>query len=183
MKALVLERKGGKVIVLLPGGEMRTMRARKDWEVGMEVPVRPYPLRHSGKTGIRSVLYPLAVCAAAFLVVFTGLKLLGGNHIDRQHPIGPLSSGNPSALLTETPTIAPTDAPTSVPTEKPTAKPVICDECGRTGHDDDDCPYEKCDECGRTGHDDDDCPYEKCDECGLSGHDDDDCPYHQEDDD
>ena len=199
MKALVLEVTGRKAILLLPGGEMRTVRAKKDWTPGMEVSVKPYPLPKKKKqTSPRAVLWPLTACTAAFLIVFAGFRLLGGAHIDRQHPIAPLSSGSPAA--THAPTDAPTNEPTPVPsinptpTAAPTEAPLlptpgkqagqsdrhagkICDECGQTGHDDDHCPNEVCDECGQLGHDDDHCPSQRCDECGRLGHDDDHCPY------
>ena len=205
MKALVLSREGRKAVLLLPGGEMRTVRAKREWQTGMEVTVRPYPLRKAKrKSGLRAVWYPMVACAAAFVILFAGLRLAGRTHIDRQQPIEPLSSGAPAAVVatdepttepavtaSPTPTVsltpAPTPTPSPMPTSEPTAAPTVvvtvpptpqprCDECGQTGHDDDHCPYEVCDECGRTGHDDDDCPYEVCDECGRTGHDDDDCP-------
>lgn len=192
MKALVLSREGRKAVLLLPGGEMRMVRAKREWQTGMEVTVRPYPLRKpKRKSGLRAVWYPAAVCAAVCVILFAGLRLSGRTHIDRQQPIEPLSSGVPSAAVSaDQPSFAPTDepvitvppTPTPTPTFTPMPTPIpapVCDECGQTGHDDD-CPYEVCDECGRTGHDDDDCPYEVCDECGQTGHDDDDCPGHHD---
>ena len=196
MKALVLERRGSKAVLLLPGGEMRTVRAKKDWQTGMKVSVKPYP-RPKKKRGsaLRAVFYPAAAFAAALVIVMGGLSLLGGDHIDRQHPVQPLASGAPAAESASpepvwTPSPAPTDAPTATPspsptpTSSPTQQPVQptpgrqerCDECGQTGHDDDHCPNERCDECGKYGHDDDHCPNQRCDECGKYGHDDDDCP-------
>ena len=77
MKALVLEVTGKKAVLLLPGGEMRTVRAKKDWQTGMEVPVKPYPLpRLKNRRSMRAVLYPLTACAAAFLVVFAGFLVI-----------------------------------------------------------------------------------------------------------
>lgn len=196
MKALVLERKGSKAILLLSGGEMRTVRASKGWETGMEVDVKPYPLPRKKKAvNLRAVFYPAAACAAVCLIAWIGLSQLGGDHIDRQHPIQPLSSGQPvqtqppeeSALPMPTPSPmavrptpepsaeAETDLPVNIPQPTPMKK-EWCDECGEYGHDDDDCPYERCDKCGESGHDDDDCPKQTCEECGRAGHDDDDCP-------
>jgi len=151
----------------------------------MEVSVKPYPLRKTKKRmNPRAVFYPLAACAAAFLIVFAGLNRLGGEHVDHQHPVQPLSSGIPAVTEADTPepTAEPTPKPTAsaVPQPTPTAEPdptaaqtgtavqmaqptpqpkaEICDECGGYGHDDDDCPEQICDECGQKGHDDDHCP-------------------------
>ena len=213
MKALVLERRGSKAILLLPGGEMRVVRTQKDWQIGMEVAVKPYPRPKKKKgSALRAVFYPAAAFAAALVMTIGGLRLLGGGHIDRQQPVQPLASGSASAAPTDAltaslppeptdaptphPTPEPTDAltasptPASTPTDAPTASVTPtqlsvqptpqsqeqCDECGKYGHDDDDCPDQICDECGKYGHDDDDCPNQICDECGQRGHDDDDCP-------
>ena len=199
MKALVLEREGRRAVLLLPGGEMRTVRAKKDWETGMEVSVKPYPLRKKRmKFNARAVLYPLTGCMAAILIIFVGLNRLGGEHIDRQHPVQPLSSGSPvqtNPIETPDPSAAPqpTPEPTFLPAAnmpdsvqkiQPTpmteASPVPTDHAAWT-----DDPVqsprptplpEQCDECGQYGHDDDHCPNEICDECGEKGHDDDHCP-------
>ena len=203
MKALVLSREGKKAVLLLPGGEMRTVRAQKTWRTGMEVRVEPYPARkRANKPGFRAILYPAAAYAAAALVAFIGLSLLGGNHTDHRQPLQPMTSGSiPAATGTARPqTSSAPDMPTAMPlpAASPTAAPdsiavpvqptppgrIICDECGEFGHDDDDCPNERCDECGEFGHDDDNCPNERCDECGEFGHDDDNCPnerdHHQD---
>lgn len=190
MKALVLERTGRRAVLLLPGGEIRTVRARKGWETGMEVRVKPYPLRKKRtKFNLRAVFYPLAACAAALLIVFAGLNRLGGDHIDRQHPVQPLSSGSPAATHTNAP--EPTGSPTSMPaantpqptkeavqsTPRPTPEPAA--NTPGTVPAVQPTPQQElkiCDECGQTGHGDDACPYEVCDECGAAGHDDDDCP-------
>ena len=200
MKALVLSREGKKAVLLLPGGEMRTVRAQKTWRTGMEVRVEPYSARkRANKPGFRAIFYPAAVCAAAALVAFIGLSLRGGNHTDRRQPLQPMTSGSIPAAGTAQPRVSsapgvPTATP--LPAESPTPTPdlidvpvqptppasglIRCDECGAVGHDDDACPYERCDECGAVGHDDDACPYERCDECGVVGHDDDNCPDRQD---
>ena len=200
MKALVLEVAGRKAVLLLPGGEMRTVRAQKAWRTGMEVSVKPYPLSKKKKgRSLRAAFYPLAACAAAFLIVFAGFRLLTGVHIDRQYPIGPLASGQPTETFvpaetpaatdapTQEPTAIPTLEPTPVPTDAPTAEltpnptpaaspvpplPTPAQQTGRSEQH----SGQRCDECGEYGHDDDDCPNERCDECGGYGHDDDDCP-------
>lgn len=199
MKALVLERRGSKAVLLLPGGEMRTVRAKKDWQTGMKVSVKPYsrPKKKKGAS-LRTVFYPAAAFAATLLIILGGLSLLGGNHIDRQHPLQPLASGAPAAESespepTGTPSPAPTDAmtftmsPSPAPEPTPTFSPAQqsvqptpgrqerCEECGQYGHDDDHCPDQICEECGQKGHDDDHCPDQICEECGQKGHDDDDC--------
>jgi len=201
MRALVLERTGRKAVLLLPGGEMRTVRAQKGWETGMEVSVKPYFLRKK-RTAFnpRAVLYPLTACAAAVLVLFLGLNRLGGGHIDRQHPVQPLSSGSPSAVQPDVsgPTAEPEPTATDVPAPQPTpeteantpeptadAQPTPLPEADTHSVRTDDQSVqmvqptprpEICDECGETGHDDDRCPNEICDECGETGHDDDHCP-------
>ena len=161
MKALVLSREGKKAVLLLPGGEMRTVRAQKTWRTGMEVRVEPYPVRkRANKPGFRAIFYPAAVCAAAALVAFIGLSLLGGNHTDRRQPLQPMTSGSiPAATGTAQPRASsapgvPTATP--LPAESPTPTPdlidvpvqptppasglIRCDECGAVGHDDDNCP-------------------------------------------
>ena len=194
MKALVLEVAGKKAILLLPGGEMRTVRAKKDWQTGMKVSTKPYPLpRKKKRINPRAALWPLTACAAAFLIVFAGFRLLTGVHIDRQYPIGPLSSGQPTetCLPTDIPTVEPSPVPTTIPTPVPTDAPTVepspvptptaspvpplptpDQQAGRSEHH----SGERCDECGGYGHDDDDCPDQICEECGRMGHDDDDCP-------
>ena len=175
MKALIIAREGRRAILLLPGGEMRTVRARDGWQTGMKVDA-PLVSVHRKKKKRRSagVWVPAMACAAVMLVVFAGIQRLGGDFVDRQHAPSPLSSGMPA--LTEKPTAAPTETPPPMPasTPQPTIRPEItappqptaqqgkrCDECGQYGHDDDDCPNERCDECGQYGHDDDDCPNRK----------------------
>ena len=192
MKALVIAREGRKALLLLPGGEMRTVRARRNWQTGMEVAVKPYSSRRGRpRADWRAVVYPMAACAAAFVLAFGGMRLLGGGP-DRRNPAQPLASGYETSVPQpeETLRVEATPVPTPLPADpEPTETVRIaaestpqptperrCDECGGYGHDDDSCPNEKCDECGEYGHDDDSCPNEKCDECGGYGHDDDSCP-------
>ena len=198
MKALVIAREGRKAIVLLPGGEMRKVRARKGWQVGMEVEVRRkaamfgLPSLHS-RSG--AVLWPALACAAACLVMFAGARLLGNPADDPVNPVQPLSPGQVTAGSDETPLPSAETLPVMIDsTPRPTPEPVRATPtprpmATRTPEADRIMPSPKptplrdiCDECGEIGHDDDECPNEKCDECGEIGHDDDDCPEEKHDD-
>lgn len=207
MKALILSIEGRKAIVLLRGGEMRTVHAHKDWSVGQEIDLHQAAAWKPSAGGAAHILVPLAACAAVMVLLFAGIYRLGGHTPD---PIfQPLSSGSvvqetsaapdmtpdpehipadetPEAAQTPLPEITKAPEPDMTKSPQATSRPdpdEICDECGERGHDDDDCPHQICDECGRRGHDDDDCPYQVCDECGAVGHDDDDCPQGSDDDD
>lgn len=198
MKALILSIEGRNAIVLLHGGEMRTVRARSGWSVGQEIDLHQIAAWKPSEGMAARVFVPLAACAAVLVLLFAGIYRLGGENIDRVHQS--LSSGSMAAESTPEPSELPEIVPTQtqMPQPTPTAVPAaasdvpmqtpyeegeICDECGQRGHDDDDCPHQICDECGQRGHDDDDCPNQVCDECGQRGHDDDDCPYESDDDD
>ena len=199
MKALMIAREGRKAILLLPGGEMRTVRARRNWQVGQEVQVRARAAVSFRRTGRpvnwRAAVGPLAVCAAAVALLFAGVQRLGGEHVDQVHSVQPMAPGStaehtqeptaeptalPVAEVHSTPTPASAFSPTPLPPEtalpEPTAEPESthtdaaptpkreeqrCEECGATGHDDDDCPNQICEECGEAGHDDDDCHQER----------------------
>ena len=154
MKALIMELSGGRAILLMPGGEMRTVRARRGWQVGQEIDVAGLtakPVRAVLSFRVRDAVYPALACAAIVLVLFMGFDRLLVMRPDRTHePLqpgatdfspAPVSTATPEP--TEVPTEVPAPDPTEVPTEEPTEAPTGAPEqtavpCPPVYDDDDD---------------------------------------------